>query len=186
MLLINYEIHNHEKAIRFIEKILNDDAAKTHHKITTVAQVLHTLIHYEEGNFDLLEYLTRGLKNLNGNKKSTTATENLLIEFILNLSQLNPSEHKREFFSGYLKKFSALKENRFEDHNFDYFDITIWLRKKIFLQGEKMEKNTLAYAFYNFFISSAIFSTWWVCGKRSKGRIFSTEYCSARNCRSRA
>jgi hypothetical protein len=121
---------DHKKSVKLVQKLVSDSASGQHHEIVTLALLLQMLIHFDEGNFDLLDYLATGIKHL-GKQQGLSETEKLILEMSGKLPRLHRVKNRKEFFSSYYNKFSALKKDRLEKHHFDYFDITSWLRQKM-------------------------------------------------------
>lgn len=126
-----FHLPDHKRSAQLIEKLLSDDASALNHEINAVARVLQIVIHYDDGSFDVLDYLVSGLKRFVAKQKDATKMEKQLVEFANKLEHLHRKKNQPDFFALQLKKFSELKKDRFEKHNFDYFDITEWLKKKM-------------------------------------------------------
>src|SRR5262249_16758815 len=126
----HYYTHDHKKSVRLVEKLAADPASDLHHEIVVVALLLQILIHFEEGNFDVLDYLVAGLKRI-GKQRDLSISEKLMTEMASKLIRRYRVKNEVNFFSAYHDKFSNLKKNKFQKNHFNYFHITIWLNKKM-------------------------------------------------------
>lgn len=134
-----YYIPEHKKSVRLIEKMACDPAADQHHEFVIIGLFLQMLIHFGEGNFDVLDYLVAGLKRL-GKQHDLSVTEKLMVEIAAKLSRGHQLKRQPDFFYSYYQKFSELKKDRFERHHFDYFDITLWLKQKMNRGAQPVER----------------------------------------------
>jgi hypothetical protein len=126
-----FQLKDHKKAARLTERLLRDEAAGMHQELNVLARVLQVLLHYEDGSFDVLDYLVSGLKRFVARQKETGRMAKQLVEFTGKLKNLHRKRNSKLFFEDQFKKFSVLKNDRFEKQHFDYFDVTTWLAKKV-------------------------------------------------------
>lgn len=124
-------LHERRKSVQLIERLLQDDAATVHHELNVLARTLQVVLHYDDGGFDVLDYLVSGLKRFVARQKETSRMEKQLLEFSGKLQNLHRKKNPAIFYQDQFKKFSVLKNDRFEKHQFDYFDVTGWLKKKL-------------------------------------------------------
>lgn len=122
---------DHKKSAQLVEKLLRDEGSGTHHEIAALARTLQIALHFDEGNFDILDYLIGGLQRFITKQKSISITQKAMLDLVMKLGHFSNRKNQREFFAQQYRKFSELKKDRFEKQNFDYFDITTWLEKKL-------------------------------------------------------
>jgi hypothetical protein len=123
-----YYLKDHKKAVQLIGKIVNEEVSGSNHEILIAARMLQVIIHFEEGNYDVLEYLASGMKRMM-KQHSFSKTQINLVDLAMKITRIHRVADRKEFFAGYLRKFSELKKDRFEKHHYDYFDVTTWLAK---------------------------------------------------------
>src|SRR4030095_16524206 len=102
-----YYIPDYKKSVRLIEKMAGDPAADQHHEFVIIGLFLQMLIHFGEGNFDVLDYLVAGLKRL-GKQHDLSITEKLMVEIAAKLSRGHQLKRQPDFFYSYYQKFSEL------------------------------------------------------------------------------
>ncbi len=126
---------NSEKAIDYLNKII-------HRKVDLridlhcYARLLHLIAHYELGNFDLLEYLTKSVYRFMAKMENLSLVEEEMFKFLRNTFQLTPKELKPAF-EKLLEKLKRQENNRFETRAFVYLDVISWLESKI--QGRQVQ-----------------------------------------------
>ncbi|MEO6438091.1 MAG: hypothetical protein ABIO23_02830 [Chitinophagales bacterium] len=126
-----YDLQDNSKAIFYLQKIFQDHELKRGGEILFMANVLQFIIHFEEGNGDLLDHLARALKRSAAKNKYQLRSEKLLCELATRLLRINMEKKYRVIYSSYLKKFEALKQVSKEQSLYDYFDVTRWLKARL-------------------------------------------------------
>ena len=92
---------------------------------------MHLLAHYELGNYDIMEYLTKSVYRFMAKMENLTVIEEEMFAFIRNTFHLSPRKLKPEF-EKLLNKVKGLEKNRFETRAFAYLDIISWLESKVY------------------------------------------------------
>jgi len=85
-----------EESLVWINKILNDKNVHSETKLNNASRILNLIVHYELGNWDLLEYLTASLYR--DFKKSNYTTEKVLIDLLKQLPDISNKMQKRNLF----------------------------------------------------------------------------------------
>jgi hypothetical protein len=120
---------NNEKAILYLNKIINQ---KTNLRtdLQCYARLLHLIAHYELGNFELLEYLTKSVYRFMAKMKSLSQVEEEMFKFLRRSFAVGAKALKPEFerLQNKLKQFEG---NAAETRAFAYLDVISWLESKI-------------------------------------------------------
>ncbi|MEP6748702.1 MAG: hypothetical protein ABJB86_13310, partial [Bacteroidota bacterium] len=94
------------------------------------ARLLHLIAHYELGNYQLLEYLTKSVYRFMAKMENLSVVEEEMFKFLRNSFRLSP----RQLPVAFQKLLDIVKKyerNRFETRAFAYLDIISWLESKI-------------------------------------------------------
>ena len=118
-----------EKAIHYLNKIINWKV-DLRTDLQCYARLLHLIAHYELGNFDLLEYLTKSVYRFMAKMESLSAVEEEMFQFLRRSFQVNAHALKQEF-EGLLEKLKRYENNPLETRAFSYLDVISWLESKI-------------------------------------------------------
>jgi hypothetical protein len=118
-----------EKAIHYLNKIINWKV-DLRTDIQCYARLLHLIAHYELGNFDLLEYLTKSVYRFMAKMESLSAVEEEMFHFLRRSFQVNAHALKPEF-EKLLEKLKRYENNPLETRAFSYLDVISWLESKI-------------------------------------------------------
>jgi hypothetical protein len=95
------------------------------------ARLLHLLAHYELGNFELMEHLTKSVYRFMAKMENLTVVEEEMFRFLRNNFHLSARQLKPEF-EKLLYKIKKFEKSRFETRAFAYLDIISWLESKAY------------------------------------------------------
>jgi hypothetical protein len=118
-----------EKAIHYLNKIINWKV-DLRTDLQCYARLLHLIAHYELGNFDLLEYLTKSVYRFMAKMESLSAVEEEMFQFLRRSFQVNAHALRAEF-ERLLEKLKRYENNPLETRAFSYLDVISWLESKI-------------------------------------------------------
>lgn len=118
-----------DKAIEYLNKIINWKV-DLRTDLQCYARLLHLIAHYELGNFDLLEYLTKSVYRFMAKMESLSAVEEEMFLFLRRSFQVNAHALKPEF-EKLLEKLRKYENNPLETRAFSYLDVISWLESKI-------------------------------------------------------
>jgi len=120
---------NNEKAIHYLNKIINQ---KTNLRtdIQCYARLLHLIAHYELGNFELLEYLTKSVYRFMAKMQNLSGVEEEMFKFLRRSFKVGAHALKPEF-QKLLEKLKTFEGNPLETRAFAYLDVISWLESKV-------------------------------------------------------
>jgi hypothetical protein len=120
---------DYSTCIDYLQKIINWKV-DLRNDLQCYARLLHMLAHYEMGNFDIMDHLTRSAYRYMAKMENLTVVEEEMFAFIRNTFHLSPRKLRPEFEKLY-NKVKKLEKNRFETRAFAYLDIISWLESKV-------------------------------------------------------
>jgi tetratricopeptide (TPR) repeat protein len=120
---------NNEKAIDYLNKIINWKV-DLRTDLQCYARLLHLIAHYELGNYDLLEYLTKSVYRFMAKMKNLSSVEEEMFKFLRQAFSFTPRQ-MQPAFEKLLNRVKQYERNRFETRAFAYLDIVSWLESKI-------------------------------------------------------
>ncbi len=118
-----------EKAIDYLNKIINWKV-DLRTDLQCYARLLHLIAHYELGNYNLLEYLTKSVYRFMGKMESLSMVEEEMFIFLRRSFKVERKALRSEF-EKLLDKLKKYEGNRFETRAFSYLDVISWLESKI-------------------------------------------------------
>ncbi|MGQ7944116.1 hypothetical protein [Flavobacterium sp. WC2509] len=120
----------YQECIVYLEKIINNKNLYVREDLACFARLLCLIAHYESGkDFNLESQLLSTYKFLI-KMNDLHEVQKEIIRFLKNLSNLYPSDIKKEFIK-MRERFIELEKNTYEKRAFLYLDIISWLESKI-------------------------------------------------------
>jgi len=123
-----------DKAIDYLNKIihwklnLRDD-------LQCYARLLHLIAHYELGNMEIVNYLSKSVYRYMSKMNNLGAVEEVLFNFIR--KSIQSGGEMNQSFQDLLQTLQPLEKNKLESRAFMYLDIISWLESRI--QGEDVQ-----------------------------------------------
>ena len=131
-----FGVGNYEKCIDYLQKIINWKV-DLRNDLQSYTRLVHLLAHYELGNYDLMEYLTKSAYRFMAKMENLTVVEEEIFKFLRSSFNLSPRQLKPEF-EKLLLKIKQFEKSRFETRAFAYLDIISWLESKVY--GKPMSR----------------------------------------------
>lgn len=137
-LLFNYQIAciyfgagEYKDALQWLNHVLNDNEQSLRQDIYSFARLLNLIVHYELGNYDLLEYIIKSTLRFLNKKEKDYKIESVLIKHLRKLVKINMEMERRTAFQKMKAELEELFENPVERVLLDYFDVMAWIDAKI-------------------------------------------------------
>lgn len=136
------------KALFWLNKVLNDNEPTLRQDIFTYARLFNLVVHYELGNFDLLEYIVRSTQRFLTRHHRAHQVETMLIEHIRKLARSTDPIVKKEIFRSMKEQLVELFKDPNEGLVLKYFDVLSWVEshlagrtfaETVSRSGEKLE-----------------------------------------------
>jgi hypothetical protein len=137
ILVLNYKIASlyfgagdFGTSIDYLQRIINDQQ-DLRNDLQCYARVLHLMAHYELGNFELMESLTKSVYRFMARRERLTRIEEEMFRFLRTSFQTSRSALKTEF-EKFLDKIRRFEGNRYEARSFAYLDLVSWVESKVY------------------------------------------------------
>lgn len=118
------------ECIHYLEKIINNKNLTMREDLMCFARILCLIAHYELGKDYYLETQLKNTYKFLLKMNDLHEVQKEIIRFLKNLSNLYPSDIKKEFIK-MRARFIELEEKKYEKRAFLYLDIISWLESKI-------------------------------------------------------
>jgi hypothetical protein len=129
-----------DKALERNNKLLSHPISKYREDIYSYSKLMNLLIHYELGNFELLEYLIDAIKKHLGNNKELYKTEMKVIEMMKKTILLKPGIYRKDKITEIERNIIELKRTH-GSKTFYYFDLLSWIEEKLSQLTLSQDKN---------------------------------------------
>jgi hypothetical protein len=137
VLVLNYKIAtlyfgsgDYETCIDYLQKIINGNM-DLRHDIQCYARLLHLMAHYELGNDELMEYLSKSVYRFLARMENLGPIEKEILNFFRRSDSI-PKNKRKEELELFLQKVKQFENNRYQARVFVYLDIISWLEHKIY------------------------------------------------------
>ena len=137
ILVLNYKMAmlffgsgDYETCIDYLQRIIND-SVDLRSDLQCYARLLHLMAHFELGNFELMESLTKSVYRFMARKLNLTVLEEEMFKFLRHSFHVSRHALKQELET-FLQKIKKFEKNRFETRAFAYLDIISWVESKVY------------------------------------------------------
>ena len=114
-------------ALAWINKILNEPRTELRTDLQGMARILNLVIHYELGNFDLMEYHLKSASRFLANRDRLFGFERVNLKYLRQLAMLGPDGDSQDVFLSYSVELNKVLEDKFEQRALQLFDAPIWV-----------------------------------------------------------
>ena len=136
-MVFNYKIaslyfgsEDYDRCIDYLQNIINDNVG-LRYDLQCYARLLHLIAHYELGNFELMEYLSKSVYRFMAKMENLTSFEEEILKF-LRRSFYIPRDRMKTELEKFLEKVKHFERNRFQTRVFVYLDWISWVESKVF------------------------------------------------------
>jgi tetratricopeptide (TPR) repeat protein len=119
------------KSLFWLNKVLNDPEPTLRQDIFVYARLVNLVVHYELGNYDLLEYIVRSTHRFLSKRHRAHKVETLLIESVKKMARAQQASAKQEHAKALLSGLQELMKDPNEGTVLKYFDFLSWARSKV-------------------------------------------------------
>lgn len=137
IMVFNYKIASlyfgngdYDSCIDYLQKIINENS-EVRNDLQSYSRLLHLMAHYELGNYDLMEYLSKQVYRFMSKKENLTIVEEEIFKFLRKTFHLDRSKVQAEL-EKFLQRIKGLEKNRHETRAFAYLDIISWVESKVY------------------------------------------------------
>ena len=118
----------YSKALHFLNKVLSHKQIINLPEVNSIARITNLILHYEIGNFDLLEHVVRAVKRNLELSNRLFKVESALLKFIRKEAV---QEETQQSFLELKKEIENIIQDPFEKKILEYFDFISWIESKI-------------------------------------------------------
>ncbi len=138
IMVLNYKIAtlyfgsaDYSTCIDYLQKIINEKG-ELRTDLQCYARLQHLLAHYELGNFEIMESLTKSVYRFMAKMQNLTVVEEAMFSFLRHSYHHIPAKKLKPELEVFLQKIKHLEKNRFETRAFAYLDIISWVESKVY------------------------------------------------------
>ena len=132
---IYFGVADYSRCIDYLQHIIQNEV-DLRNDLQCYARLLHLLAHFELGNFDIIDSLTRSVYRYMAKMDNLTVVEEIIFKFLKKTFYKNATSLKGEF-ADLLAKLKEHEKNPFETRAFAYLDIISWVESKVYQKPMK-------------------------------------------------
>jgi len=126
---IYFTTEDYDNALRLSNKLLNDPDSVKFLEVYCFILLLQLLIHYELGNYDLIEYITKSTKRYLSKSEKLYKIERIMLTFFNKVIR-SENEDKSELFKTLEGNLNELRNDK-DEGVFEYYDFSSWCESKL-------------------------------------------------------
>lgn len=137
ILVFNYKIASlyfgngdYNNCIDYLQKIINDHV-DFRGDLQCYSRLMHLMAHYEMGNSELIDSLTKSVYRFMAKMENLTIVEEEMFKFLRNSFKVHRSKLQPEL-EKFLRTIKQFEKNRFQTRSFAYLDIISWVESKVY------------------------------------------------------
>ncbi|MEM7163527.1 MAG: hypothetical protein AAF487_13930 [Bacteroidota bacterium] len=119
------------KALFWINKVLNDNESSLRQDIYSYARIFNLIIHYELGNHDLLEYIIKSTSRYLNKRNRAYEVETLIMSGVKKLAKAYDEGQRQKIYTQVKKDLKTVLKDHQQKIVLEYFDFNSWLDSKI-------------------------------------------------------
>lgn len=138
IMVMNYKIAtlyfgsgDYSTCIDYLQLIINE-TGDLRIDLQCYARLQHLLAHYELGNYEIMESLTKSVYRFMAKKENLTVIEEEMFKFLRHSFHNISAKKLKPELEKFLHKIKHLEQNRFETRSFAYLDIISWVESKVY------------------------------------------------------
>ena len=121
----------YKDALHWINRVLNDNENTLRQDIYTYARIFNLMVHYELGNYDLLEYIIKSTQRYLNKKPRDYKVELQLVDYIKKLSKAHNDEARLKIFEEIKTGFDEVFTDPDDRVILEYIDFKAWTLSKL-------------------------------------------------------
>jgi len=122
---------DYKNALKYINLVLNDNELSLRQDVYTFARLINLIIHYELGNFDLMDYTIKSTNRFVKKNQRNYQFETVFLKNIKRLIKAKSPEDLSNMFKEFKDNIDEVLKDPYEAIATEYFNFTAWLDSKI-------------------------------------------------------
>lgn len=122
---------DYKSALRYMNLVLNNSETGLREDVYTFARLVNLIIHYELGNYDLLDYTIKSTRRFVTKSQKNYQFETVFLKDFKKLLKTRNVGSTKQLFVDFKAQLDKVLEDPFEQAANEYFDFMSWIDSKI-------------------------------------------------------
>jgi hypothetical protein len=128
---VYFSAGEYKLALKYNNMVLNSNEPILRQDVFTFARIVNLIIHYELGNYDLLEYTIKSTKRFVDKNQRNYQFENVFLKNIKKMVRAKNPDDSIKLFTQFKADLTKVMEDHYENAANRYFDFMTWIDTKI-------------------------------------------------------
>lgn len=128
---------SYNKSLQWLNKVLNDNENTLRQDVYSYARIFNLVVHYELGNYDLLEYITKSTQRYLSKRQRDYGLEKMVIDYIRKLIRTTDETDRSELFQAFHDDVRNMVDQTDDRVVLKYFDFIRWTASKFARTSER-------------------------------------------------
>ncbi|MEO8514243.1 MAG: hypothetical protein ABI543_11825 [Ignavibacteria bacterium] len=124
-----------DKSITYLNRILNAANPKIEPEQHIFARIRSLIVHFEAGNYDLLEYSVKSTKRFLEKSERIFKFEKLILDFITKAMNYSNDSERLGLYGKLKLDINKISNDKFEKNILEQFDFVAWIDSKLLNTG---------------------------------------------------
>lgn len=122
---------DYKSALKYINMVLNDSETGLREDVYTFARLVNLIIHFELGNYDLLDYTLKSTKRFVAKNMKNYKFETVFLKGFKKLLKNKDADAMGKLYVSFKNELEQVMEDPYEKAANEYFDFLSWLDANI-------------------------------------------------------
>lgn len=118
-------------SLAWLNRVLNDNEPNLRQDIYSYARLFNLVIHYELGNYDLLEYITKSTSRYLTKRQRDHEMEVMIINYIKRLAKIAGKPEEIEVFQEFKNELEGFLNHSTGQIMLEFFNYSVWIDSKL-------------------------------------------------------
>jgi len=129
--IVYFAAGNYSAALKWINKLLNDNSIEANNDIHCFSRILNLIIHLEMGNNEVIPYTLKSTYRYLDKRNRMYRFETVFLQFISQYLKAQNNQQLKSIYQSLKHDLQLLSKDPFEKVVFEYFDFNVWAESKI-------------------------------------------------------
>lgn len=120
-----------DNSLKWVNRIINNKELTIREDIQCFARILNIIVHYELGNYDLIDYIVKSTRRYLSSKNTLNKFELAVLSHIKKLINTKTDKEKSRIFEDWKHELESMSADFLEIKALEYFDFISWIDSKM-------------------------------------------------------
>ena len=121
----------YKESLAWLNRVLNDNEPNLRQDIYSYARLFNLVVHYELGNYDLLEYIIKSTFRYLSKRQRDHEMEVMILNYMKRLSRMAGKPEELEIFAEFKSDLNVFLQNSTGQIILEFFNYPVWIDSKL-------------------------------------------------------